>query len=107
MRVSSSGSLHSGAGRVTPHWAQGTAGRDHNAGTFVTWLAGAGIKRGVAHGQSDEWSWKALTPIWCYDLHATVLHLMGIDHTRLTYRFNGADRRLTDVHGHVIGEILS
>ena len=88
-------------------FSQGTAGRDHNAGTFVSWLAGAGVRGGVAHGQSDEWGWKSLAPTWCYDLHATVLHLLGIDHTRLTFRFNGANRRLTDVHGHVIREILT
>ena len=82
-------------------FSQGTAGRDHNAGTFVTWMAGAGIQPGVAVGQSDEWGWKAVTPIWCYDLHATVLDLMGIDHTRLTFRFNGAsaaDRRARPCH---------
>jgi hypothetical protein len=88
-------------------FSQGTAGRDHNQGTFVTWLAGAGLKSGVAHGQSDEWGWKAVQPIMCYDLHATVLHLLGIDHTRLTFKHNGIDRRLTDVHGHVINEILA
>ncbi len=88
-------------------FSQGTAGRDHNAGTFVSWLAGAGVKPGVAYGESDEWAWKSLQPTWCYDLHATILHLMGIDHTRLTYRFNGANRRLTDVHGDVIKEILA
>ncbi|HEX4073412.1 MAG TPA: DUF1501 domain-containing protein [Planctomycetaceae bacterium] len=87
-------------------FSQGTAGRDHNAGTFVSWLAGAGIKPGVAYGESDEWAWKSRKPTWCYDLHATILHLMGIDHTRLTFRFNGANRRLTDVHGHVIHEVL-
>lgn len=88
-------------------FSQNTSGRDHNGGTFVTWLAGAGIKSGVAYGQSDEWGWKAITPIWCYDLHATILHLLGIDHTRLTFKHNGIDRRLTDVHGHVLSEILS
>ena len=88
-------------------FSQGTAGRDHNGGTFVSWLAGAGIKGGTAYGESDEWAWKSIVPTWCYDLHATVLHLMGIDHTRLSYRFNGANRRLTDVHGHVINEILA
>jgi hypothetical protein len=88
-------------------FGQGTAGRDHNAGTFVSWLAGAGIQGGVAHGQSDEWGWKSLDPTWCYDLHATILHLMGIDHTRLTYRFNGANRRLTDVHGKPIRQIMA
>jgi hypothetical protein len=88
-------------------FSQGQAGRDHNAGTFVTWLAGAGIKNGVAHGQSDEWGWKAIEPTWCYDLHATILHLMGIDHTKLTFRNNGIDRRLTDVHGKIIPQILA
>lgn len=88
-------------------FSQNSSGRDHNQGTFVTWLAGAGVKPGTTYGQSDEWGWKSLTPIWCYDLHATLLHLLGIDHTRLTFRHNGIDRRLTDVHGHVIDEILS
>ena len=88
-------------------FSQGQAGRDHNGGTFVTWLSGAGIKPGVAHGQSDSWGWKAVAPIYCYDLHATILHLLGIDHTKLTFRHNGIDRRLTDVHGHVMKEILS
>ncbi len=88
-------------------FSQGTAGRDHNAGTFVSWLAGAGIRGGTAYGQSDEWAWKSLQPTWCYDLHATVLHLLGVDHTRLTFRFNGANRRLTDVHGQVIKEVLA
>ena len=87
-------------------FSQQAAGRDHNAGTFVSWLAGAGIKPGVAYGQSDEWAWKSLVPTYCYDLHATILHLLGIDHTKLTFRHNGIDRRLTDVHGHVIQEIL-
>jgi Protein of unknown function (DUF1501) len=88
-------------------FSQGQNGRDHNGGTFVTWLAGAGLKPGIAHGQSDEWAWKAQTPIYCYDLHATILHLLGIDHTKLTVRHNGIDRRLTDVHGQVLREILA
>lgn len=88
-------------------FSQGSGGRDHNGGTFVTWLAGAGVKRGIAHGQSDEWAWKAVEPLWCYDLHATILHLLGIDHTKLTFKHNGIDRRLTDVHGHVINEVLA
>jgi hypothetical protein len=89
-------------------FAQGSLGRDHNGGSFVTWLAGAGIKPGVAHGQSDDWGYQAVEgKTYCYDLHATLLHLMGIDHKRLTYRQNGIDRRLTDVHGEVISPILS
>ena len=87
---------------------QGGGGRDHNGGSFVTWLAGAGVKQGVAHGESDEWGWKAAEgKTWCYDLHATILHLMGLDHTKLTVRHNGVDRRLTDVHGDIIREILA
>ena len=88
-------------------FTQGATGRDHNGGTSVAWLAGAGIKQGAAHGQSDPWAWRAADgQTYCYDLHATILHLMGIDHRRLTYRHNGIDRRLTDVHGQVIDPIL-
>jgi uncharacterized protein (DUF1501 family) len=89
-------------------FSQESLGRDHNGGTFVTWMAGAGVKGGAAHGQSDAWSWKAESgATYCYDLHATILHLMGIDHERLSFRHNGIDRRLTDVHGHVVKEILA
>ena len=89
-------------------FAQGSLGRDHNGGTFVSWLWGAGVKPGVSHGKSDDWGYQALeNKTFCYDLHATILHLLGIDHQRLTVRQNGIDRRLTDVHGHVINEILS
>jgi hypothetical protein len=89
-------------------FTQGATGRDHNGGAFVTWLAGAGVKAGVAHGESDEFSYQAAEgKTECYDLHATVLHLLGIDHERLTFRHNGIDRRLTDVHGHVIREVLA
>lgn len=90
--------------------AQGGAGkgRDHNAGAFTAWLAGGGIKGGVAYGATDELGFKAVEhPTYCYDLHATALHLLGVDHTKLTYYHNGIERRLTDVHGHVITEILS
>ena len=87
--------------------SQGARGRDHNPFTFTSWLAGGGVKGGLIYGSSDEWSYKAAeNPIYCYDLHATVLHALGIDHTRLTYRHNGIDRRLTDVHGHVVHEAL-
>jgi uncharacterized protein (DUF1501 family) len=89
-------------------FTQGATGRDHNGGTSVAWLAGGGIRGGVAHGQSDPWSWKAASGTTSgYDFHATVLHLLGIDHTRLTFRHDGIDRRLTDVHGHLIPEILA
>jgi hypothetical protein len=89
-------------------FTQGATGRDHNGGTSVAWLAGAGIKGGAAHGQSDPWGWKAAGgQTYCYDLHATLLHLLGIDHHRLTFRHNGIDRRLTDVHGEVITELLA
>jgi hypothetical protein len=89
-------------------FTQGATGRDHNGGTFVTWLAGAGVKGGVAHGESDDFGYEAVRgKTFGYDLHATILHLLGIDHTRLTFRHNGIDRRLTDVHGHVIEEILA
>jgi hypothetical protein len=90
--------------------SQGGKGRDHNPFVFTNWLAGGGIKGGVSHGESDEFGYKPLdraNPTQVYDIHATVLHLLGIDHERLTVRHNSIDRRLTDVHGHVIGEILS
>ena len=89
-------------------FTQGATGRDHNAGTAIAWLAGAGVKPGIAYGESDPWSWKAAkSKAYCYDLHATILHLMGIDHEKLTFRHNGSDRRLTDVHGEVIEGILA
>jgi hypothetical protein len=88
--------------------SQGSKGRDHNPFTFTTWLAGGGIKGGVSYGASDEWSYKAADkPTYCYDIHATVLCLLGIEHERLTFRHNGIDRRLTDVHGQVIRELLA
>jgi hypothetical protein len=90
--------------------SQGGKGRDHNPYVFTNWLAGGGIRGGVSHGPSDRWGYKPLDrahPTEVYDIHATVLHLLGIDHTRLTVRHNGIDRRLTDVHGHVIRELLA
>ena len=88
--------------------SQGGKGRDHNPFGFTNWLAGGGIKGGVSHGATDEWSYKAVEqPTYCYDVHATILHLLGIQHEKLTYRHNGIDRRLTDVHGEVIREILA
>lgn len=89
-------------------FAQGGDGRDHNRGTFVTWLAGAGIQAGATHGKSDDLGYEtAEGKTMCYDLHATILHLLGINHEKLTFRNAGIDRRLTDVHGHVIEEILT
>ncbi len=90
--------------------SQGGKGRDHNPYGFTNWLCGGGIKGGVTHGESDQWGYKPLDrlqPTEVYDIHATVLHLLGIDHTRLAVRHNGVDRRLTDVHGHPISEILA
>lgn len=88
--------------------SQGAKGRDHNPFSFTVWMAGGGIKGGVSFGASDEWSYKvADKPTYCYDVHATLLRLLGIDHTRLTYRHNGIDRRLTDVHGQVIPEMVA
>lgn len=89
-------------------FAQGSVGRDHNGGTFVVWLAGAGIKAGAAHGRSDDLGYKAAEDKTDFhDLHATILHLLGIDHEKLTFRHAGIDRRLTDVHGEVIRSILA
>jgi Protein of unknown function (DUF1501) len=88
-------------------FSQSGEGRDHNGGAFVGWVAGAGVKPGVAHGETDPWAWRALeNATTTYDFHATVLHLLGIDHEKLTVRHDGADRRLTDVHGHVIREVI-
>jgi hypothetical protein len=89
--------------------AQNTGkGRDHNADAFTAWMAGGGIKGGVSYGATDELGWKAVDkPTYSYDFHATALHLLGIDHERLTFYHNGIQRRLTDVHGHVINEILN
>ena len=87
--------------------AQGK-GRDHNSGAFTAWMAGGGVKGGVAYGSTDELGAKvADKPAYCYDLHATALHLLGVDHEKLTYYNNGARRRLTDVHGHVIKPLLA
>jgi hypothetical protein len=83
-------------------------GRDHNPLGFSVWLAGAGLKHGMAHGSTDEIGWKAADhPVTWPDFHATVLHLLGIDHKRLTFYHNGIQRRLTNVHGEVIKAILA
>ena len=94
-------------GRMPTHQA-GTAGRDHNPDGFTCWLMGAGVKGGVSHGSTGEFGRRAAagaTTVW--DFYATVLHLLGFDHERLTWYHNGLARRLTDVHGHVVREVLA
>jgi hypothetical protein len=87
---------------------KGGTGRDHNPHAFTTWMAGGGAKPGVHYGETDEFGHKAVVDrVSVNDLHATILHLLGIDHTRLTYRFNGRDFRLTDVAGRVVKEVLA
>jgi hypothetical protein len=91
----------------TPHSA-GRDGRDHHPEGFTVWLAGGGVKGGVIHGATDDLGMHAVENVCTmHDLHATILHLLGLDHERLTFRFSGRDFRLTDVHGHVIREILA
>jgi len=92
----------------TPMTQGGTDGRDHHNRCFSLWLAGGGAKSGYTHGQTDELGFNvAVDPVHVHDLHATLLHLLGFDHTRLTYRFQGRDYRLTDVHGRIVEEILA
>ena len=87
---------------------QGGKGRDHNPGAFTAWMAGGGIKGGASHGTSDELGFKAeVDPAYCYDLHATALHLLGINHEKLSLYQNGIQRRLTDVHGEVLKALLA
>ena len=83
-------------------------GRDHNHYGFTIWMAGGGAKRGYVHGATDECGFQAVeNKVHVHDLHATMLHLMGLDHKKLTYRFAGRDFRLTDVHGNVVHELLA
>ena len=83
-------------------------GRDHHPRCFTAWLAGGGVKGGVTYGQTDDFSYNiAENPVDVHDLHATILHLLGIDHQRLTYRFQGRYFRLTDVHGQIVRELLA
>jgi len=90
--------------------SQAGTGRDHNPYCFTNWLCGAGIKGGVSYGESDEWGYKPRdrkNPTEVYDVHATLLQLLGIDHEKLSFYHNGIKRRLTDVHGHVIEPLLA
>ncbi len=88
-------------------WKSIEAGRDHHPRCFTMWMAGAGVQPGITHGSTDEFSYNvAENPVHVHDLQATILHQLGIDHERLTYRFQGRDFRLTDVHGRVVQEVL-
>jgi arylsulfatase A-like enzyme len=90
-----------------PTFQAGASGRDHNPAGFTCWLAGAGVKSPFSYGATDEFGYKAVENVaQVYDFHATILHLLGLDHKRLTFYHNGLERRLTDVHGHVIHDIL-
>jgi hypothetical protein len=91
-----------------PTFQKGSQGRDHNPNGFTCWLAGAGVKKGISVGATDEFGYKAVeNVVTVHDFHATILHLLGMNHERLTYYHNGLERRLTDVHGHVVKEVLA
>jgi hypothetical protein len=90
--------------------SQGGKGRDHNPYVFTNWMCGGGVREGTTYGPSDEWGYKPLdrsNPTEVYDIHATILHLLGINHQQLTVRHNGIDRRLTDVHGRVLNDLIA
>jgi arylsulfatase A-like enzyme len=91
-----------------PTFQKGAEGRDHNPKGFTAWMAGAGVKRGFSFGATDDFGHQAVENVVdVHDFHATVLHLLGLDHERLTFYHNGTQRRLTDVHGHVIADVLT
>jgi len=91
-----------------PTFQKGSEGRDHNPKGFTAWMTGAGVKRGYSYGATDDFGYQAAVNVTTiYDLHATILHLLGIDHERLSFYHNGIERRLTDVHGHVVKDVLS
>jgi uncharacterized protein (DUF1501 family) len=88
--------------------AQGTNGRDHNPHGFTMWLAGGGVKPGLQFGATDDYGYYSVeSKVHFHDLHATMLHLLGLDHAKLTYRYAGREFRLTDVHGEVVHEIIA
>jgi uncharacterized protein (DUF1501 family) len=92
----------------TPMVQGGNDGRDHHNRAFTMWLAGGGIKAGHVHGKTDDFGFNVVEDaVHVHDLNATLLHLLGFDHTKLTYRFQGRDYRLTDVHGHLVKGILA
>jgi hypothetical protein len=91
-----------------PTFQKGASGRDHNPAGFTTWLTGAGVKAPFQYGATDEFGYKAVENVTTvYDFHATILHVLGLDHQRLSFYHNGIERRLTDVHGHVIHDVLA
>ena len=91
-----------------PTFQKGASGRDHNPFGFTAWLAGAGVNAPFTYGATDEFGWKAEKDVLSlHDFHATILHLLGLDHERLSYYHNGIERRLTDVHGHVVKEVIA
>jgi hypothetical protein len=91
-----------------PMFQKGAQGRDHNPDGFTCWMTGAGVRKGVSFGATDELGRKAVENVLSiHDFNATILHLLGLDHEQLTFQHNGVRRRLTDVHGHVIKEILA
>lgn len=95
-------------GRTPVAQGAGKRGRDHHPDCFTCWFAGGGVRPGIAYGVSDEVGRRPLeNPVTVHDYHATALHLLGLDHERLTYYHNGIQRRLTDVHGHVVEGVLS
>lgn len=92
----------------TPYAEKNGTGRDHNPGGFTVWLAGGGLKKGFAYGETDDFGHHAVkNKVHMHDLHATILHLLGLDHEKLTYRFDGRPFRLTDVSGHVVNELMA
>jgi hypothetical protein len=83
-------------------------GRDHHPRCFSVWLAGGGIKGGISHGKTDDYGYNIVeNGVYVHDLQATVLHCLGIDHEKMTFRFQGRDQRLTDIGGHVVTELLA
>jgi uncharacterized protein (DUF1501 family) len=91
-----------------PTFQKGASGRDHNPHGFTAWLAGAGVRKAFSYGATDEFGHRAVEDIsTIYDLHATILHLLGLDHERLSFYHNGIERRLTDVHGRVLKPLLA
>ncbi len=90
-----------------PTFQKGANGRDHNPKGFTVWLAGAGVLRAFSYGATDDFGYQSVEKAsTIYDLHATILHILGLNHERLAFYHNGIERRLTDVHGHVIKDIL-